>query len=240
MNQQKAKVHTIIDSFNAAIEGFLYVIKTQRNMRIHFLLAVLVLLLGIYLNFTRMELIALSLICGMVLISEMFNTAMEIMLNYVEASHARWVRRVKDISAGAVLIASICAVIIGYLLFFKNNVLYQLFNYQLLKVSQSDWHISFIILIVVISLVIMGKTIFRKGTPLRGGMPSGHSAVAFSVWMLVALISHNTLLVFIVFILALLVAQSRIARHYHTAVEVIAGSAIGILATVVIYRLLAG
>jgi len=233
------KNYKLIDSFNAAIEGFLYVVKTQRNMRIHFLLASFVMLLGIYLNFSRVELIVLCLTCGLVLISEMVNTSMEIMLNFVEASHSHWVRRVKDISAGAVLVASINAVIVGYLLFVKNYAIYQIFRYQILKVSQSDWHISFIILLAIISVVIMGKTFFHRGKPLRGGMPSGHSAIAFSVWMLVALISQNLLLVFTVFILAVLVAQSRVGRHYHTPLEVVVGAIVGVLITIIIYRLLA-
>jgi len=239
MLPQKEKSYKLVDSFNAAIEGFLYVVKTQRNMRIHFLTAVLVLLFGIYLNFTRVELITLCLTCGLVLIAEMVNTCMEIMLNYVESSHSHWVRRVKDISAGAVLVASINAVVVGYLLFVKNYAIYQIFRYQILKISQSDWHISFIILITIVSIVIMGKTLFHRGKPLRGGMPSGHSAVAFSVWMLVALISQNLLLVFTVFLLAFLVAQSRVGRHYHTPAEVFVGAIIGVLITVIIYRLLA-
>ena len=50
-----------IESFNAAIDGFFYVIKTQRNMRVHFLLAILILLLGIFLNFTPNEIMVLAL-----------------------------------------------------------------------------------------------------------------------------------------------------------------------------------
>lgn len=233
------KTQKLIDSFNAAIEGFLYVIKTQRNMRIHFLLALAVVLLGIYLNFTRIELMILCITVSLVLITEMVNTGIEIMLNKVVSSYQDWVKTVKDISAGSVLIASANAVIVAYFLFF-NNIIFQGLKEGISKISQSDWHISFFILIVLLGIVIAGKTIFQKGKPLRGGMPSGHSAVAFSVWVLVALISHNPLLVFSVFILAFMVAQSRIGRHYHTPWEVLTGAAIGIAITVMIYRLLAG
>lgn len=233
------KTQRIIDSFNTAIEGFLYVIKTQRNMRIHFLLALLVMLAGIYLNFTRIELMILCLTVALVLITEMINTAIEMVLNKVADSYTHWVKTVKDISAGAVLASAINAVIVAYFLFF-NNFVFQELKRGMDKMSRSDWHISFFILIVLLGIVIAGKTIFQKGRPLRGGMPSGHSAVAFSVWTLVALISQNPLLVFAVLILAIMIAQSRIGRHYHTLGEVFVGSAIGIVMTVMIYRILAG
>ncbi len=230
----------IVESFNAAIEGFLYVVKTQRNMRIHFLLALMILLLGIYLNFTRTELMILLLTCSSVLIIEMVNTAMEIIMDYVESSHSAWVKVVKDITAGAVLVASINAVIVGYFLFFRDNIFTKLFEREFCKLSRSSWHISFFTLIVLLGIVIMSKALFHRGRPLRGGMPSGHSAVAFSLWMLVALLTDNMLIIFSVFILALLVAQSRINRHYHTAWEVIIGSALGMSLTLMLYRLISG
>ena len=237
---EKIKSRNIADSFNAAIEGFLFVVKTQRNMRIHFLLAVLVLLFGIYLNFTRVELIMLLLTSSIVLITEMINTAMEIVMDYVEASHSQWVKVVKDITAGAVLVASISAVIVGYFLFLRDNLLYRIFKVEMLKLSESDWHISFFIFIVLIGIVIISKAIFGRGKPLRGGMPSGHAAVAFSIWTLVAILSDSTLIVFAVLLLTFMVAQSRIRKKYHTIWEVVIGALLGIFTTLFLYRLLVG
>jgi diacylglycerol kinase (ATP) len=236
----RMKNKTIADSFNAAIEGFLFVVKTQRNMRIHFLIAFFVLLLGIYLNFTRIEIIMLLLTSAMVLISEMVNSAIEIVMDYVEASHSHWVKIVKDITAGAVLVASVSAVIVGYFLFFRDNLLYSLFSKEILKLTLSDWHVSFFILITIIGIVIISKSMFGKGKPLRGGMPSGHAAVAFSVWMIVAIISDSALIVFAVLVLAFMVAHSRIRKNYHTIWEVVIGSLLGVFLTLFIYRLLAG
>lgn len=238
MERQAKK--SLTDSFNAAIEGFFFVVKNERNMRIHFLLALMVILLGIYLNFTRTELMILLLTCSSVLIIEMVNTAMEIAIDYVESEHLNWVKAVKDITAGAVLIASINAVIVGYFLFFRDNIFLKIFQREFSKLSRSDWHISFLILITLMGTVIISKTLFHRGRPLRGGMPSGHSAVAFSIWMLVALLTNNMLIVFTVFILACIIAQSRVNRHCHTVWEVVAGSLLGALLTLMVYRLFAG
>ena len=229
----------LVNSLNAAVEGFLFVVKTERNMRIHFLLALFVLILGIFLDFSRIEIMLLCLTCALVLIAEMINTAMEIVMDYVEASHSEWVGIVKDISAGAVLIASINAIVVGYLLFFRNNAMYKIFSEGAVKVSQSNWHISFILLVVLVGVVIIVKVVSQKGTPFRGGMPSGHSAVAYSVWMLVVLLSSHPLLVFTVFMLAFMVARSRISKDLHSFWEVFIGSVLGATLTVLIYRLLA-
>jgi len=240
MSKKRHKNRTLFDSFNAAIEGFLYVVKTQRNMRIHFLAALLVVLLAVFLNFTRVELMILCLATVIVLLTEIVNTAIEIAFGNIRTKHDRWIKRIKDVSAGAVLVAAINALIVGYMLFFRDNLLHELFNRGLHKVSQSDWHISFLIFLVLISIVVMAKAIFHRGKPLRGGMPSGHAAVAFSIWMLVALISANSLLIFSVFILAFMLSQSRVSRNYHTVWEVFVGALIGITLTVLIYRLFAG
>jgi diacylglycerol kinase (ATP) len=237
---QRKEKGSLVDSFNAAIEGFLLCFKTRRNMRIHFLLALFILLFGINLNFTRIELVMLLLTCSTVLIIEMVNTAMEIAMDYAESAHSKWVKIVKDITAGAVLVASINAVIIGYLLFFRDNIFSVVFQREFLKLSRSDWHLSFFILITLLGIVIMSKAVFHKGKPLRGGMPSGHSAVAFSVWMLTALLTGNMLIIFAVFALACMIAQSRINRRYHTVWEVIAGAVLGGSLTLMIYRLIAG
>lgn len=229
----------MVDSFNAAIEGFFYVLKKERNMRIHFIVGVIVILFAIYLNFTRVELLVLCLTIGLVLITEMVNTAIEIILNKLNRQYAYWIKRVKDITAGAVLISSLNAVIVGYFLFFRDVIFKQL-NRGMIKISQSDWHVSFFILITIVGVVIIIKSFFHKGRPLRGGMPSGHSAVAFSISALVMLIAQNILLTVAVVILAVLIAQSRVSRHYHSVWEVMAGSLIGFFGTIIIYKLLVG
>lgn len=229
--------HGIIDSFNAAIEGFIYVLKSQRNMRIHFLLGVMFLLLGIYLNFTRFEIIALGITITLVLLSEMVNTSIELMMDLVAPNFNPVARIIKDVCAGAVMVASINAVVVGYMLFFKPIVGKEL-GIAIKAIKGSQWHVSFICLIVVIGMVITGKLFFHRGTPLRGGMPSGHSAIAFSIWTIAAFVTANELMIFLVLLLALLVAQSRVETGIHTLWDVIVGGLLGITLTTFIFQLI--
>ncbi|MFH1753713.1 MAG: diacylglycerol kinase, partial [Candidatus Omnitrophota bacterium] len=107
----------LFQSFNCAIEGFIYVMKTQRNMRIHFLAAVSIILLSIYLNFTKTDILLLCAAITFVLLSEMVNTSIELAIDLVSDGHHPLARISKDVAAGAVFIASVNAIITGYLLF---------------------------------------------------------------------------------------------------------------------------
>ena len=108
---------SILESFNFAFEGIIHVLRTQRNMRIHFLVAVLVLVAGIVSGVDKLELIALLLAIAFVLIAEMLNTAVEAAIDVATTSFDPMAKLAKDIAAGAVLIATAVAVAVGYLVF---------------------------------------------------------------------------------------------------------------------------
>ena len=232
MQQQK-----IVESFNAAIEGFVYVFKSQRNMRLHFLMGLFAFLMGIVLNFSYMELIALCLTIAFVLFAEMFNTAIEYTVDLVVSQEYHPLARiVKDIGAGAVLLSAMTASIVGYILFVSRAGIR--IEDNIVKIRESSWHITFIIFILILFIVVLSKLFLNKGTPLRGGMPSGHSAIVFSIWTIVSLLYPNSLVIFLVFILAAMVARSRVSAKIHNLMEVFIGAMVGILITVFVFQLL--
>lgn len=225
----------VIESFNVAIEGFIYVVKTQRNMRIHFLLAVLLLLVGIYLNFSRVELMTLCITISLVLLCEMVNTALELLVDIVKTEFHPLAKIIKDVSAGCVLLAAINAAIVGYILF-SGHVPFDL-NEGLSRIRQSPVHMTFMAFIVVLGLVVAGKVIFHRGTPLRGGMPSGHAAVAFAIWTIITFLTTNTVVVVLTFLMAFLIARHRLKESVHTIWEVVAGGLMGVIVTTLIFQL---
>ncbi|MBI4974753.1 MAG: diacylglycerol kinase [Candidatus Omnitrophica bacterium] len=224
-----------VESFNAAIEGFIYVLKTQTNMRVHFLSALLILLLAIYLNFTSSELLILCITITLVLAAEMINTAVELVVDIVKSEFHPIARVIKDIGAGAVLLASINAVIAGYLLFSK-KIPFRIED-EVIRIRQSPWHLTFISLILVLGTSIIGKVLFHKGTPLRGGMPSGHAAVAFSIWVIITFLTNNSIVIILTFLMAFLIARHRIKDSIHTIWEVLAGAALGVLLTTLVFQI---
>lgn len=225
-----------VESLNAAVEGFIYVMKTERNMRVHFLIGLFILLGGIYLNLSSLELMILFVTIAMVLVTEMVNTALELIVDMVKSEFHPIARIIKDVSAGAVLLTAVNAIIVGYVLFSKRIP----FNIEdsITRLRQSSWHPTFISFLLVLAFTILGKALFHRGAPLRGGMPSGHAAVAFSIWTMVAFMTNNFVVVTLVFLLSFLVARHRVKESIHTVWEVIAGALLGVLVTTLIFQLL--
>lgn len=111
-----------IQSFGYAFSGIKKVFLAERNFRFHNLAAVLVVSLGFILNITTTEWLFVVLAIGLVITSEALNTAIEKLVDMVSPgknTNAGWV---KDVAAGAVLLASICALIIGLLVFVPHLV----------------------------------------------------------------------------------------------------------------------
>ncbi len=228
----------ILESFNYAFEGIIHVLRTQRNMRIHFVVAILVLVAGLATNVDRLELIALLLAIAFVLIAEMINTALEAAIDVATTAFDPMAKLAKDIAAGAVLIATVNAVAIGYLVFSGQlaNRSSRLFD----RLRDAPAQITLIALVVTVLVVIATKAWTGRGTPLRGGLPSGHAAVAFAGWMAATYVltdsDHRFLISTLTFIMALLVAQTRVESGVHSALEVAYGGLLGALVTLILFQ----
>ena len=199
------------------------------------------LIVGLASDVSRIELIALLLAIAFVLIAEMLNTAIEGAIDVATTEFDPMAKLAKDIAAGAVLIATINAVAIGYLVF-SGSVANR--SERLLdRLRDAPAKITLIALVLVIIIVIGTKAVSGRGTPLRGGLPSGHSAVAFAGWMAATYVltdqEHRFLISTLTFIMALLVAQTRIESGVHSAVEVAYGGLLGALVTLALFQVFA-
>jgi diacylglycerol kinase (ATP) len=228
---------TIIDSFNFAFEGIIHVLRTQRNLRIHFAIAFVVLVAALIVNVTKLELIALMISVAFVLIAEMLNSALEAAIDIATTSFDPMAKLAKDIAAGAVLIAAVNAVAVGYLVF-AGKVADR--SAQLLdRLRDAPAELTLVALVLTIIVVIATKAYTGRGTPLRGGVPSGHAALAFAGWMAATYAAgndHRFLVSSIALILAVLVAQTRVESGVHSALEVTYGALVGALATLVVFQ----
>jgi diacylglycerol kinase (ATP) len=230
---------SLIDSFNYAFEGIIHVLRTQRNLRIHFLAAVLVFGAAIAVGVTRLQLIALVLAIAFVLVAEMLNTAIEGVIDVSTTSFDPNAKLAKDIAAGAVLIASITAVAIGFLVF--SSAVGQRATHVIDRVREAPADITLVALVLVVLVVLATKAWTGRGTPLRGGLPSGHAAVAFAAWVAVTCLvnsDHRFVVSGLALIMALLVAQTRVESGIHSTLEVAYGGALGALVTLVVFQLI--
>lgn len=221
---------------NVAIEGVIYAVKTQRHMRYHLFAALAALILSLVLNISRNEFILLCMAIVLVLVTEMLNTAIETTVDMISEEFHPLAKKAKDVAAGVVLIASIGALMLGYL------ILYPAFKEA---VMSGQWHIrkapndvvAFVALAVVIILVIILKALVGKGDPLHGGMPSGHAAVSFSIWTAVAYLTGSVPIILLTLLLAVMVSRSRLSSGIHRPIEVIAGALLGVGVSFLFIRL---
>jgi diacylglycerol kinase (ATP) len=229
---------SLLHSFNFAFEGVIHVLRTQRNMRLHFGIAVGVLITALAIGVARLELIALLLSISFVLIAEMINTAVEAAIDVSTTAFDPLAKLAKDIAAGAVLIATVNAVAVGYLIFSERIV--NRSSHLIDDLRDAPSQLTLIALVLTVLAVISTKAYTGRGTPLRGGLPSGHAAVAFGLWMAVTNIvgdsRHWFLISSATFIMALLVAQTRVESGIHSLLEVTYGGVLGALLTLVLFQ----
>ena len=221
-------------SANFAIDGIIQATKTQRHIRYHFFSAVTVLLLSYILNVTRIEFLIITLSVIAVFLAEMFNTAIEVIVDIISPAHSEKARIAKDVSAGAVFITAFGVAVIGYIILFPH--LKDVFQKGLHITKHSTEEIALIAIIIVLILVIVTKAYFGRGLPLRGGMPSGHAAFAFSAWVATTYITENFIASLLSFVIAVVIAESRVLTKAHTIWEVILGSLMGAFVTFLLVR----
>lgn len=113
----KVKSKKLINSFKYAGEGINSSLKTERNMKVHVFIMLLVILAGVLLKITRDEWITCIICFAIVISGELFNTAIETVVNIVMPYRNEKAKLAKDISAGGVLVLAIGAAIIGLIIF---------------------------------------------------------------------------------------------------------------------------
>jgi len=181
------------------------------------------------------EMVILITLSVVVLSVEMLNSALETITDILFREYDERAKRIKDMAAGAVLITAMGAAVIGFVILFEpvKNFFYS--GLSIAKHAKSD--VAIVALIVVLIMVVLTKSFFGKGEPLRGGMPSGHAAVSFSMWVAVTMISESFIPSLLVLFMAVIIAQSRVSTGAHRPLEVIVGALLGITVTFTLFKL---
>jgi len=110
-------------SFRHAGRGIAWALSSQANLRVHFVAAAVVLIAALVLRFSVIEFVALVLCFTVVVAAELFNTTLEVLIDYAWPEHHPMIGRAKDVAAAAVLVAAAGAAIVGVLLFARHILL---------------------------------------------------------------------------------------------------------------------
>lgn len=106
-------------SLKLATNGIAYLFLYHRNMRIIFTLGIFAFLLGLFLKLSAIELVALCITITLVFVAEIFNTAIEMTMDMIKVKYHTLIKLIKDIAAAVVLLASLNALAVGYILFIR-------------------------------------------------------------------------------------------------------------------------
>ena len=229
------EMNKLLESFNHAINGVIDAARTQRNMKIHIIASIAVLNACFFFDISKAEFLSLAITITMVISAELVNTSVEAVVDLNTNYYHPLAKVAKNTAAGAVLVTAINAILVGYIVFWDKL---SNFSFQVIyKIKHSEPYMILIALIIVVLTVVIVKAIFGEGTPLKGGMPSGHSALAFSISTAIALITEKPICIILSYLMAFITAQSRVDSEVHTVFEVIVGGILGILLTLLIFTI---
>jgi diacylglycerol kinase (ATP) len=228
---------SLLWSFDYAIRGIVYALRTQRNMRLHIGAAVIVLVAALILRVTGLELVALLFAVGLVVVAELANTALEAAVDLATENFDPMAAVAKDVAAGAVLVASLTSVAVGYVIFIGR--LAPVAQTAMDSARTTSTAVTLIAVVLTGVLVLVMKAVTHEpGTSfMHGGWPSGHTAIAFATAAAIGYSVDSAKAMILALFIALLVGQSRVESGTHTVPQAVAGAVLGFLLTTAAFQL---
>ena len=224
--------------FQVALNGIVFTFRTQRHMRFHLYVVVIVLLLGILLRLGLREMLVLLFTISLVLVAEMFNSAIEATVDLVSPSYNPLAKFAKDIAAGAVLITTIIALVVGSLLMLGES------RWEAIKINFTGEGLGLpfltrlgIACFATFVIVVIGKGLGKRGQVLQGGLVSGHAAFGFLFAVSTVFVTDSPIASGIAILLACIIAQSRFEARFHSILELTLGAFFGSLVAIVFFGL---
>lgn len=237
-NEKKIKNSNFIDACYNAVNGIIYATTTQSNIKKQLIITVIVLILSLFLELTRVEFLILTFAIVLVLLMEMVNTAVETVVDlYVDVYHPK-AKIAKDVAAGGVVIASLNSIIVGYFLFFEK--IGSMGSTVLKNIVESPLHLAFtaIVLTIIAVVSIKATSVKNKNKIKLNFCPSGQVAIAFAALTTIWLTTSDIVILTLSLVLSILVAENRIESNNKTLAETFFSACMGVLIVVLVYSLL--
>ncbi|MHB1041710.1 MAG: diacylglycerol kinase [Eubacteriales bacterium] len=224
-----------LSSLSCAVAGIVHTFETQRNMRFHGAGAVTALGLGLYLQVSMRELVLVVFAITLVIMAELFNTALEAAVDIHEKEFHPMARIAKDVAAGAVLVAVLNSLVVAYLVFFPRLEVFMFYGTPHVRRAPLSVTITGLLLV---SLALVAAKVMAKRVPLvKRGLPSSHAALSFAGATALLLLTGSATVATIGVILALIAVHGRLAAGTHSFFEVVTGALLGAFITMAAFRL---
>lgn len=230
-----SKNKTFFTALGHAIDGVIRAFKTERNLRIDYVIGLAVFLCSLFFDFTKTEFACICLTVGFVIFAEMINSAVEYIVDLVTDKYDDRAKAAKDIAAGGVLIASGVAVIVAYFLFVDK--IHYATTHILESILSSKLHILATIIFAIILLAVILKGIFGKSDKFSEAYPSARVALAFALTTYSYIITREIFVVAITFLLSMMIAQIRVENTKVKPIYMVFSAVLGVLVVLIIYQI---
>jgi len=229
----------ILAPFRAALNGIVYTFKNESHLRFQMYIVLVPLPVVIFMNFGLREVLVALFVLSLVLIAEMFNSAIEATVDLIEPKYNPQAKFAKDIAAGAVLITTIIALVVCGLLLLGED------RWEQIKVNLTadTPSLPFMLrfgfgLLLVFIIVIIGKGLGKRGQVLKGGLVSGHSAYGFFFATGIMFLTDQVVVSALAVLLAAMIAQSRWEAKIHSIYELVLGATVGVVMGLLLFGLM--
>lgn len=237
-NIERLKQHknkTFYTAFGHAIDGIIRAFKTERNLRIDYVIGLTVFICSLFFDFTKTEFACICLTIGFVIFAEMINSAVEYIVDLVTDKYDDRAKAAKDIAAGCVLIASCVSVVVAYFLF--EDKLYNATTHIIKSMLSSRLHILFTIIFAITLLTVILKGFFCKDDEYSKSHPSLRVALAFGLTAYSYLITKSLFVGGVTFLLSIMISQMKVQNSKTRPIYVLISALLGILVVLVIYQI---
>lgn len=218
-----------------AIDGVIRAFKTERNLRIDYIIGLFVLITSLFFNFTKTEFACICLTIGFVIFAEMINSTVEYIVDLITDKYDDRAKAAKDIAAGGVLIASCVAVVVAYFLFVDkiSNATVAIIS----SILSSKLHILFTIVFAVVILTIILKGMFGDEKDYAHSFPSLRIALAFALTTYSYIITNSLIVCGIAFILTTVITGLRAKEKKNKFLYILLSASIGVLLVLITYQI---
>ena len=235
---KKMKNGNFLEACNNALNGIIYAITTQNNLKKQLIIAVVVMLISLFFDLNRAEFLCLMFTVVLVIIAEMINTAIETVVDlYTDLYHPK-AKIAKDVGAGAVVIAAINAIIVAYFIFFEK--ISTVGTKIIEEITHSPIHLAFVSILLTVIVIVTLKAASTKNNHKfikQNFMPSGQTAISFAALTIIWLTTRNVVIFTLSLVLSLIVAINRYENNKRSKSEIIIGACVGILVVILLYGL---
>lgn len=234
--EPKMRNNNFLDACQNALDGIIYAVTTQSNIKKQLVIAVIVMIVSLFFDLNKAEFLCLMFTVVLIIVAEMINTAIETVVDlYTDLYHPK-AKIAKDVGAGAVVITAINAIIVAYFLFFEKISTIGLKIIE--EVVNSPVHLAFVAILLTVIVIVTLKAAATKNHHKfikENFMPSGQTAVAFAGLTIIWLTTRNVVVFTLCLVLALIIGINRYENKKRSISEIIVGACVGIMVVILLY-----